>query len=503
MSAAPGPRPRVPVRTAYNFGWSAIAQVWSLLLSMISAMALARLLTPADFGVLAVAAPVMGIAHQLQVLGFSSAIIQAREIDKRQLDTLFWTSLSLSLLLALTIGLTAPLVARLLHDSRLRAVLVVAAVSILAMALTAQPTAILARNLRFRAIALRNIVSTTLGTLAALAVAVATHSYWALIVGMVLVPVVNFAGSASLARWRPGLPRFGANAGAIQKFGLTVWAANLFNVTSRNADNLIVSYATSPRELGIYDRAYRLLLYPINQAVFPLGQVLIPTLSRCIDDPPRYRKLYWRAVAILLQLIQPALAIAIVFPATVIGLLLGPAWLDGAALFGWFGAAGLFQIFSSTTSWLLVSQGRGRDLLRIGLASSVVALASFTLGIFWGIRGVAICYVLGQGLLCLPYSLWEVGRVGPILHRELLARLVPHCAALAATLALILASRLAFGSPRWLMLIAVSASAYLCYGGVLLAVAGPGDLLRGLFFRLVDVVSAKACSRAHFWRRIN
>ncbi len=476
IPASTAPEPRVN----RNAGWMAASQGWSLLLSITSAMVLARLLTPEDFGILAMAAPLIGFAHQVQAMGFTSSIIQAPRLDKRQLDAPFWLSFGVSLLMTSLVIIAAPLISRLLHDPRLSAVLIVCALSIIVTTLAAQPTAILSRNLRFRAIAKRNIAATTIATLVSIGIAAATHSYWALVVSMILVPLINFVASASLVRWRPGLPRRNSGAGAMIGFGLNLSGANLLNFASRNADNLIIAYATSPQQLGIYDRAYRMLLYPINQALLPLGEVLIPTLSRSIDDPASYRRHYWRAVLLLLFLCLPGLVVAVIFPETVIGMLLGPRWLEGAPLFGWFAAAGLFQIYLGTTNWLLISQGRGGDYLRVMLFGSVVALASFLVGIGWGIRGVAVAYVLGQAIICLPFQLWIVGREGHIRLREIALRLVPHCAALALVSFMLAACRWQFGTPGLAMLIAEVVAAYTAYGLVLVLSPAYRQLMMGV-----------------------
>ena len=471
---------------ARNLGWSVIAQGCTVSLSFFGAVVLARLLTPADYGLVAAAAPVIGVGQHLKGFGFATVIVQARKIDKPQIDMLFWASLAVSVVLAGVIAALAPALARLLDDRRLASVLPIAALSIVAAALAAQPTAILLRNLRFRTVAIRNVVSVGIATIVSVVIAAWTGSYWALIVGMVLTPVINFSISAGVAGWWPGLPRRGGSVAAMVKFGMNVWSANLFNFASRNADNLIVAYATNPRELGIYDRAYRLLLYPIHQAVLPLGQVMIPTLSRSLDKPEHYARLYWRAIAGLLLVCQPGMVIATVFPKTVIGLLLGPAWLAGAAIFGWCGIAGMFQIFLITTQWLLTSQGRGRELMWVTLTTSAIALASFVLGVQWGSLGLIIAYVLGQGLICLPLTLWAVGRAGPVRYADFARRLTPHLVALGFALAIATFSRMTFGSPRWPMLIAVSLLAYASYATVLLIMAGSRELVKEALDRVID-----------------
>lgn len=484
-----------PASLSRNIGWFAMSQAWSLVLSVVSAVTLARLLLPDDYAIAALVVPVIGAAQMVQSLGLASAIIQAREITKRQLDALFWLGMMLAVALAVVVALAGPPLARWLIGLELGKEFAFASLAIVAAALATQPNALLARALRFRALAMRNMLATGLGVAITLAIAARWHSHWALLISIVLVPLVQFATSATVLRWRPGLPTRAEGLDPIMHFGLRVWATNCLKFISGNSDNLIVAGVTTPHELGIYDRSYRVLLYPLTQAVNPLGQVLIPTLTRAVDDPLKYAMHYWRALAVLLLACLPGLAIMAVFPRTLIGLLLGPTWLEGARLFAWFALAAVFEVIIATLQWLLQSQGRGPDVLRAGLVNSGVALASFIIGVVWGIAGVAIAFALGRALLCLPFNLWLTGRSGPIRHRNLLAGLAPHALALIAALLLVWLYRFAFGSPLWPSLIANGIAAYLAYGAVLLVIPSSRALLTGLLARLI------ASLRSGEWRR--
>ena len=488
-------RAAAPASLSRNIGWFALSQAWSLVLSVVSAVTLARLLLPDDYAIAALVVPVIGAAQMVQSLGMASAIIQAREISKRQLDALFWLGMALAVVLALLVAFAGPPLARWLIGLELGKEFAFASLAIVAAALATQPNALLARALRFRALAMRNMLATGLGVAITLAIAARWHSHWALLISVVLVPLVQFATSATVLRWRPGLPQRASGLSPIMHFGLRVWATNCLKFISGNSDNLIVAGVTTPHELGIYDRSYRVLLYPLTQAVNPLGQVLIPTLTRAVDVPQRYAMHYWRALAVLLLACLPGLAIMAMFPRTLIGLLLGPTWLEGARLFAWFALAAVFEVIIATLQWLLQSQGRGPDVLRAGLVNSGVALASFVIGIFWGIAGVAIAFALGRALLCLPFNLWLTGRTGPIGHRSLLAGLAPHALALIAALLLVGVYRFAFGSPLWPSLVANGIAAYLAYGAVLLAIPSSRALLTGLLARLI------ASLRSGEWRR--
>lgn len=475
--------PPEPASLARNVTWSALAQCWTFGLSVVSITVLARLLSPSEYAVMAVVTPLLAFAMQMQGLGLSTAVVQASALTKPQLGTLFWLSFAVSIGMVAVLLVAAPSIATWLGDPRIAPALSVAVLAVLLVTLSAQPNALLVRELQFRAIAMRNVIAATLGAVVSIAMAWRTGSYWSLVAGLLTVHIGNLIGNLILSRWRPSRPGSIAQASGLLKFGLQIWTAHLIAFAARHADNLIVAAATTPRELGLYDRAYQVLLNPLNQAVSPLGQVVMPTLVRSLEEPSRYRLHYWRAVLVLLALLHPALVLAVVNPATFIGLLLGPQWLQAAPMFGWFAGGGLALMFVFTLDWLLISQGRSGEVLRKELVASGIALTSFAIGIGWGIKGMAVAYVLGQLLVATPHALWLTGRRGPIRHRELAARLTPHLIALGAAFAVALGARMIIAQLLWPQLIVVGLTTYLAYGLTLLALPSSRLLIAGVLDR--------------------
>lgn len=412
---------------------------------------------------MAVIAPLIGAAQVLQTLGLASAIINAKTMTKQQIDNVFWLTLTGSVILGSLVAAGGPILGHWLTGRDFGREYAFISLALFTSALALSPNAMLARALRFRAIALRNLAANAIGVAVTVALAAKLHNHWALLVAPVLVPLINFALAANLVRWRPGLPGEWAGLRTLLTFGLRVCATNLLTFVSRNADNLIVAGTSTAYQLGIYDRSYRVLSYPLTQAVVPLGQVLVPTLTRTREDEGNYRVQFWQAAGLLLIAATPGLALMMAFPETIIGLLLGPAWLGGARLFAWFAAAAIAEIILAELNWLLVSQGRGKHILRIGLVSSVAALTSFGIGAAWGILGIAVAFTLGRVLVSLPFAFWLTGRQGPIGWAVLTHGFAPHAFALAITLTALFGTRTFFGTPLWPSLIAISCAAYLLY----------------------------------------
>ena len=117
----------------------------------------------------------------------------------------------------------------------------------------------------------------------------------------------------TLSGWRPGRPSFEGQFNELFHIGAGVTGFNIVNYFSRNADNLLIGRYYGAVQLGLYDRAYRLLLFPLQQMLVPLGRVMFPLLSRLQSEPERYRKAYIECVSLLMIAVQPALVFAIVY----------------------------------------------------------------------------------------------------------------------------------------------------------------------------------------------
>lgn len=411
--------------------FTVLSQSGKIAINFFSSVILARILLPADFGLLAMISPVIGMALQVQSLGLTQAIVQRPTITSHQLDTLFWASIGLSAGLATLVIVAAPFLSAFFGEPRLVLLYGVASLSIILSAAAAQPTALLSRALRFKAIALRDFLASLISAIFAIAIAALTHSFWALVANQLLPPVMTLLISTRAAKWRPGRPRFDKDALDMLRFGAGVSTYNILNFLSRNLDNVIIGRFFGSFPLGLYDRAYKLLMFPLTQAVNPIGRVMLPTLSTLVGEPERYRYAFIRPMKALLAITQPGILLVIMLSDEVINLLLGSKWTQAAPIFALLGVAGLHQVFTSTLGWLYVSQGRGRDYAHAGMTVAPVTIASFFAGVPWGVTGVTTTYVISEIFFRFPFLIWHVGRHGPLTSRYLLFRILPNFAALA------------------------------------------------------------------------
>jgi O-antigen/teichoic acid export membrane protein len=382
-------------------------------LQFLSVVVMARLLLPEDFGLIAAVGPIVAFVALFQNLGLQQAIVQRRTISEAELNRSFWIMAAVGLGCTVIVAAASPLVAWFYNDPRLRNITMVAALPLLIGSMSGVPFSLLNRNLRFGRLALADVLSALFGFLAAAGSAWWGLSYWSLLIGSAVSAAVSLAAAWKWCRWAPRRPDFGIDR-EIMAFGANLTGFNIVNFFSRNLDNILIGRYSGAIELGYYDRAYKLLLFPIQNIVTPLSRVMVPLLARVQDDKPRFRELYLQVLWALAFVTVPGVAALIVTSGQVVDLLFGPKWAAVAPIFAWLGFAGLIQSSNNTASWIFICQGRAKTMFRWGIYGSATTIAAFFVGLPWGVAGVAAAYAISGYVLRLPVLAAIVHRTGPV-----------------------------------------------------------------------------------------
>ena len=410
----------------------------SFVLGLGSTMVLARLLVPDDFGLIAMVGVVVGFAGMFKDAGLSMATVQQKEVNHQQVSTLFWFNVALSAMLGLVLGASAPAVAWFFGSSELTYVTLVLAGTFLLGGLTIQHQALLRRRMRFGVLAGIGILSKVAGIVTGIVTAWLGWGYWALVAMSLAGLLVGLIGTWIACPWMPGLPVKGAGVRRMLKFGGNLTGFNLVNYFARNADNLLIGKFLGAGPLGIYSKAYHLLMFPLQQLNTPMAAVAIPALSRLNDQPERYRRYYTRALSLILIVALPLIALLAVFSDHVILVILGPGWQQASTVFLFLAIAAFVQSSANTMGWLFVSQGRTSEMLRWGVFGSTISVCSFVIGLHWGIVGVAASYALSWLTLTGPSLLWYASRKGPVRLLDIInSAMVPVFASLIIGLSLV------------------------------------------------------------------
>ncbi len=393
--------------------------------SIVATAILARLLSPQDYGLIGMVAVATNFIVMFKDLGLATATVQKPEITSEQISTLFWVNLTLSVLTMLVMILLAPVISWFYGDSRLTMIAIVSALGFLIGGLTVQHEALLKRQMRFMALSAVALAAMVGGYVVGVAFAWYGFGYWSLVYSQLALLSIDAILVWTLCGWRPGLPRRNTGVRSMLSFGGNITGYGTVNYFSKNADNLLIGRFWGPQSLGLYNKAAQLVGLPTDQVHEPVMAVTVPALSRLADSPERYRKAYLRIMEKVLLLVMPVVALLIVASDWLVGIVLGSQWRGAAPILVFMGLAGLIQPLINTAGSLLVTQGRGRDLLYWSIISAPLSILSIVVGLPWGATGVAASYSLTRIFVTHPLMYWFVGRTGPVRTKDFYKLLAP------------------------------------------------------------------------------
>lgn len=379
-----------------------------------STMVLARLLAPADFGLIAMVMAVTGFAALFKDLGLSMATIQRAEINHEQVSTLFWVNVAVSGLIAMLTVAMAPVIAWFYGEPRLTLVTIALSTVFLFGGLTVQHQALLERQMRFAALAAIQVAAMAAGVCAAIVTAALGFGYWALVVMQVTSALAIALGVWLLSDWRPGRPRRNAGVKGMLVFGANLTGFNILNYFARNLDNVLIGKVWGAIQLGLYNKAYGLLTLPINQVTAPIASVAIPSLSRLQSNPDEYARYYYRAINVIAFVTMPMMMMLAGLSNEVILLVLGDQWAGAVPIFKVLAFAALLQPVVNPVGWVFVSLGKTDKQLRWAVFAVPMTVLSFVAGLPWGAFGVAVSYTICSLTILTFPGLWWAFRESPL-----------------------------------------------------------------------------------------
>ena len=393
------------------------SQVLQFSVLTISTVVLAHLLTPRDFGLVAMVTGITGLAQSFADLGLSEATIQRPDINHQQVTNLFWINVAIGLGLTLLTIACAPLLAWFYREPQVRNIALAVSPVFFICGLRVQHDALLKRQMRFTALAIRDAIICLVAVPIAIFSAMHGAGYWAIVI---LPLVLNFTAvvqSWLMVRWRPGLPKRGVEIRKLISFGGDVAASYLILTAARSMDNVLIGWYWGAGPLGLYSRAYNLLMIPIRQLSGPAFSVAVPGFSIIQSDRERLAHYYLRAVSILVWIATPIFGFLFVCASPIILLALGNRWNDAAPVFEILVIGALGQLLIQPTIWLMVGKGDTRRLRNLLSIVAVIIISSFAIGLPFGAKGVA---VMGSTVLMaiLPWVLKFSFRDTPLTLRR-------------------------------------------------------------------------------------
>ncbi|MCZ4278361.1 lipopolysaccharide biosynthesis protein [Rhodococcoides yunnanense] len=384
---------------ALTFG----GQVIRFMIQLTGIIVLSRILGPEIIGLFAIAMVVVGLGEVVRDFGLSSAAIQTTELTKVQRTNLFWINTALGVALFAGSVALAGLVADFYNSDQLQAVLIIAATVLVINGVSTQYRAGLSRDLKFKEIAILDVVAMMLATTVAIICALAGAGIWALVIQQLLIAVVALVLCVAFARWLPGMPRRSSNMRSLLIFGWNVGLSQLVNYSSRNVDTIVIGRQFGLEPLGFYNRAYQMLTLPLNQISVPATKVAFPILAKLQGDDTKFNGFLMRGQLLIVAAVSALFVPCAAMAEPLVVVLLGEEWKQSAVIFQVLAAAGLVQSAAFATYWVFLAKGLTKASLQYTVLTKSILVALVILGANWGVIGVAAGYTVATAIA------WPIG----------------------------------------------------------------------------------------------
>ena len=395
---------------------------------VVSTVILARLLTPADFGVVAMVTTFSFILVSVGVTGFTEAVIQVEEMDRHTASNLFWVNSGAGLVLAIAFASAGSVLAGFYRNPLVKNVTIGLSLSILIGGTSVIHLALLKRAMHFSGTASNDVAGRAVNTAVAVLLALRGWGYWALVAGMVAQQVSLAIGAWWLCRWSPSLPRRTGKTAATIRFAAKVYAQFVLRYSTQNLDNLLVGWRFNAVALGFYKRAYDLFALTASQLTGPLCDVALAALSRLNQDAVRFRRYLVTSLGIIGFVGMAVSADLTLVGKDVVRLVLGPRWAESGRIFQLLGPGIGAMLLCSTVGWIHMSIGKPGRWLRWTFVEFAVTVCLFLVALPWGPKGIAAAWSVSYWILLIP-AFWYAGRPIGFAVSSLLAAVGKYAAA--------------------------------------------------------------------------
>lgn len=382
------------------------------MVSFLVFLVLARLLQPNDYGTIAIAMVFVAVVGALSGFGISGALIQIRELEAAHLNSGFWFTLLMGLLLYVIVYACAPYIASFYEEPELKSILLCLGLIGVIEAAGAAPRALLNRNFRFRYLAFRSVLSTLVGGVIGITMAVNGYGVWALVAQQSSSTVVREILTWFGAGWKPA---FGISWPALKHLlstGLYLMGNSLSNTLGRQTDKVLVGTYLGTRELGFYSIGFKVFDTVNSVLLNSLSRLGLPTFSRLQSAPDRLANAYERACTMGAALTLPFIILIMLTAPNLVPFVFGVQWQDSATVLQLLMIASCCRALTNFDSTLLVACGRAQLAFRLTLLRTFLNIVGFVIAVKWGINAVAAAVAIAT-LLMLPVWKFAIEKYSP------------------------------------------------------------------------------------------
>jgi len=382
--------------------WVALTNIFRQILQLISLFILARLLTPDDFGLFAILMIFVGFMQMFTDMGTGAALIQIKNPSEKLLSSVFFFNIFVGLALCLILISISGSIATFFGNPQVQELLQIISVVFIIASFGVVQKALYDKKMDFKKITIIESISQLLGLLVGIYSAMEGLGVYSLINQTLSGSIIRVLLIWFYSNWRPLFHFALEDIKQIWDFTKNYTLFDTINYFARNADNFLIGKFLGSPALGVYSMAYKMMLYPLQNISRTLLRILFPAFAQIQDDTIKFQKAYLRVIFFIALVSFPIMIGLMATADVLVPVLFGDKWKELDILLIILAPIGMIQSIVTTTGSIYMAKGNTRLLLKIGIVSSIVTVAFFIIGLPYGVKGVALFYVLSNFIMLYP-----------------------------------------------------------------------------------------------------
>lgn len=384
--------------TLINF----ITRYARIFIQIILSVVLARLLTPNEYGIVAVVTVFIVFFQQLSEAGLGSAVVQHKELTKKELNGLFALTIIMAIVLSLVFFYFSYFIKYFYHDESYLRIGKLMSLVIMFSTISTIPLGLMRRDQKFLEIGIIDIFVSVFSGVVAVFLAYKGASYYALVYRAIIDSIVMFFLYYYSSPLKLGFDLTWSGVKRVFHFSFFQYLTQILTYFGRNADNLIIGKYLGPYALGIYDKAYELMLYPLRNITGLVAGIMHPVMSDYKENKEKVLSVYLKLFHFMTLIGVPISVFFLFTSKEIVLILFGNNWASVIPIFQLFSISIWVQMLISSSGSILQTMGKTNLMFYTSLISNIITVLAMILGLKYGLIGVTISIVLTIFLSFIP-----------------------------------------------------------------------------------------------------
>ena len=382
--------------------WTFIDQILSQIIFLVFSIFLARILTPTMFGIVGMITIFSNFAILFIDLGFSAALIQKKEVSPAQYSSVFWLNIGIGFFMYVLFYISAPMISQFYNQPDLIVLIRVICLSFIITSFSSVQANLLIKELQFKKKVIINWIAMLIGYIVAFVLAYEGYGVWALVMMTLTTAVLNSIMYWIISKWTPLFVFEWNTIKELSNYGFNFLGDSSVNYWSRNFDNFIIAKVLGSNDLGIYTRAYSLMLLPLRNVTTIVTKVMFPAFSQKQDDLQLLKKYYLNIIQYIALITFPLMIGLSLVSEEFVLLFFGNKWSAMIPILSILSGLGAIQSIISLNGLIYNSLGKVNIAFRVSIITNIVLIIAFVIGVNYGLIGVAYSYLIASALLLIP-----------------------------------------------------------------------------------------------------